>query len=178
MTKYKEYNHNPPHLFLPNCHYFITASTLGRYPYLKSVKAKEAAYFYLTKSLEKFSWILEDWVILDNHLHIMVKSPQDSTSLGKVMNNFYRFTANWLSKNSIRKIKQKYFHNYWDKCISYESSYYSRINYIWFNPVKHGYVDSPEKWQFGSYHFRFHKDKIDRRIKKYPFDKLDIADDF
>ena len=36
MDKYKTYIHNPPHLFIDNAKYFVTASTLGKHPYLKT----------------------------------------------------------------------------------------------------------------------------------------------
>lgn len=180
MEKYIEYIHNPPHLFKPNAKYFITSSTLDRYPYLKTDSAKDAALNYLTKSLEHYEWKLEDWVILDNHIHIMTSAPTKAETLSKVMKNFHRFTANWLSKNNVKKVKEKYFHNYWDTCITYENSYYARINYIWFNPVKHEYVSSPEKWRYGSYYYRYQADEKETKeiMKRYPFDKIKIDDDF
>ena len=178
--EYKIYHHNPPHLFIPNAKYFVTASTLGKYPYLKSDEAKEAAEKYLVKSLDSFNWILEDWVILDNHIHIMINAPKDSKTLSTVMNNFHRFTANWLSTHNIKKVKDKYFHNYWDTCITYEKSYFARLNYIWFNPVKHGYVENPEEWKYGSYYNRYQIElkEMENQIDKYPFNKLNIDDDF
>ncbi len=178
--EYKKYKNNPPHLFIENAKYFITASTLGKYPYLKSDDAKWAAIDYLSTSLEAYDWTMEDWVILDNHIHIMVNAPDDAKTLSKVMNNFHRFTANWLSKNNIKKIDGKYFHNYWDTCITYDNSYFTRINYIWYNPVKHGYVETPEEWKFGSYYYRIKKeaDEMGTLKKKYPFDKVKISDEF
>lgn len=175
-VEYKIYAHNPPHLFVPNAKYFVTASTLGRYRYLKSEEAKWAALKYLTKSLDHYKWKMEDWVILDNHIHIMVNAPNDALTLQNVMRNFHRFTANWLSKHKIKRIEEKYFHNYRDTSINYENSYFSRLNYIWFNPVKHGYVESPEQWKFGSYYFRFKKEseEMKEQMKKYSFDKIKV----
>lgn len=176
--KYK--SHNPPHLFRAKAKYFVTASTLGRHPYLESDQAKWATFKYLSKSLDAYDWELEDWVILNNHIHMMINAPKNAESLSDVMNNFHKFTANWLSRNGIKKIEEKYFHNYWDSCITYEQSYYSRLNYIWMNPVNHGYVDSPEKWEFGSFYSRFKEDKelVKNYLKEYPYDKLKIKDNF
>ena len=177
---YKEYKHNPPHLFRAGSKYFITSSTLDRHHYLKSDEAKTATLNILEKSFFHFNWKIEDWVILDNHIHIMVEASEHADTLPKVMNNFHKFTANWLSKNGIKKIKNKYFHNYWDTCITYQSSYLARLNYIWFNPVKHGYVENPEYWKFGSYYYRF-KNKSNEMmdiIKNYSYEKLQIYDDF
>ena len=128
MKEYKSYQHNPPHLFIDNAKYFITVSTLGKHPYLKSENAKWSALNYLIKLLNVYHWELEDWVILDNHVHMMINAPEDSTSLSNVMNNFHRFTANWLSKHKIKRIGEKYFHNCWDTCITYEKLYFARLN--------------------------------------------------
>ena len=177
---YRKYQHNPPHLFITNAKYFVTSSTLGKYPYLQSEEAKQAALHYLTTSLNYFNWELEDWVILDNHIHIMINAPEDSTTLSQLVNNFHRFTANWLSKHNIKKVQDKYFHNYWDTCITFEKSYFSRLHYIWYNPVKHGYVGSPEKWKFGSFYFLYEEEmkEIEQIIKTYPIDRMKIDDDF
>jgi len=167
-------------LFRANAKYFITASTLDKYPYLKTDSAKDAALTYLTKSLEHYEWKLEDWVILDNHIHMMTDVQKNAETLSEVMKNFHRFTANWLYRNNIKRIKDKYFHNYWDTCIDYENSYFARINYIWCNPVKHGYVESPEKWKYSSYYYRFqtNEEELEEIKKKYPFNKIEIDDDF
>jgi putative transposase len=180
MEIYKTYKHNPPHLFRSNAKYFITSSSLGKYPYFRSDAAKEALLLYLTKSLTHFAWTLEEWVILDNHIHIMAEAPENAETLSLLMNNFHKFTANWLSRNGIKKFREKYFHNYWDTCINYEKSYYTTIHYIWHNPVKHGYVESPEDWKFGSYYFRLQENENEvQRIKEtYPFDKIKLEDKF
>ncbi len=177
---YKEYKHNPPHLFLADTKYFITTSTLGRYKYLGTKEAKDAILHYLVKTINHFNWILEDWVILDNHLHLMMTAPEDATNLPELMHNITRFSANWLSKHGVKKIERQYFHNYWDTCITYERSYYCRLNYIWNNPVKHGYVEYPEDWEYGSYFYRIRELENDTHkiMNNYPIDRIHVEDDF
>lgn len=180
MAEHKTYIHNPPHLFVKNAKYFITSSTLGKYLYYKTDSSKRAILNYLTKSLRHHFWELEDWVILDNHIHFIANAPEKAATLTDVMCNFHRFSANWLAKNGIRKKAEKYFHNYWDTCLTYERSYFARLNYIWYNPVKHGYVNSPEEWKFGSYYYRLREEaeSMQKQMEKYPFDNLKIKDDF
>ncbi len=85
-----------------------------------------------------------------------------------------------ITDGSLQKRQNKRFHNYWDTCITYKKSYYARLHYIWFNPVKHGYVDDPFKWKFGSYFYRFsdEKNEIRKIIDEYPCDKVKVYDDF
>lgn len=70
-------------------------------------------------------------------------------------------------------------YNYWDKCITFDKSYFTRLNYIWYNPVKHGYVTSPEQWFWGSFYQRFKDDYEEtiRIINTYPCDKVKEKDD-
>ncbi len=177
---YKQYVHNPPHLFMADTKYFITGATYQKIRHIKTVKTKEAVLKYMYKSFEHYGWKIEDWVLLDNHYHIMAISPENALTLSSVINNFHRFSANWIKKNIAESFEAKrIWANYWDKCITFEKSYFARLNYIWFNPVKHGYVENPEDWRFGSYHLRFENNQdLADIIDGYRFDKLKIEDDF
>lgn len=78
------------------------------------------------------------------------------------------------------KSAKRIFWNYWDTCITYERSYFARLNYIYFNPVKHGYVEVPESYPFGSYYYRMQNEEkhLERLKKDYPWDKVKVKDDF
>ncbi|HMA62051.1 MAG TPA: transposase [bacterium] len=210
---YKTYKHNPPHLFRSNAKYFITGSTYKKVKYLVSEEAKERLLKSIFIGFTDYDWVIEDWVILDNHYHLMVNAPENVETLSRIIQDIHKFTAIWINKNidigynmeyidrvdvksnCSKKAKNKstntvgalhsyknskIFHNYWDTCISYERSYFARLHYIWYNPVKHGYVRDPKNWKFGSYSFRFKKDKseIDEIVDNYPCDKVKVYDDF
>ena len=118
--------------------------------------------------------------MLDNHYHIMADAPADASTLSRVMNNFHRFSALWIKKNSKCSVgTDRIWANYRDTCITYERSYFTRLNYIWFNPVKHRYVEKTEEWRFGSYYYRIKKEQdLNDIIHEYPFDRIKIEDDF
>jgi putative transposase len=42
-------------------------------------------------------------------------------------------------------------HNYWDTCVRTEADYWTRFNYVHYNPIKHGYVKQLSDWPFSSY---------------------------
>ena len=180
-TIYKIYSHNPPHLFVSGVKYFITGATYLKKPFLRLSEAKLYLLKSIRKGSEKYKWILEDWVILDNHYHLMLQAPDRDIDLSRLMNEIHRFTGLWIKKNiNGTKRYKKIFHNYWDTCITYESSYFARLNYIWFNPVKHNYVDDPKDYLFGSYCYRIKGEKIQMEgiKKKYRWDKINVKDDF
>ena len=40
---------------------------------------------------------------------------------------------------------------YWEHYIRDEDDLIKHIEYIFYNPVKHGYVDAPSKWKYSSF---------------------------
>jgi putative transposase len=193
---YKTYKHNPPHLFAPNAKYMITGAIYRKLPFLKAPEAKRHLLETLFKGCEKYNWSVEDWVILDNHYHVMLNGPDSALNLSKLINEVHKFTALWIKKNIIMECRNgidtvnalqkplhkttKIFHNYWDSCITYERSYFARLNYIYFNPVKHNYTANAEEYEFGSYRQRFlsQEEGIFNRQKEYPWDNIKVNDDF
>ncbi|HIC38720.1 MAG TPA: hypothetical protein EYO79_04525 [Candidatus Marinimicrobia bacterium] len=102
--EYKTYEHNPPHLFIPNAKYFITASTFKNKPFILTADAKDRLYNSLQIEFTKHNWDIEDWVILDNHYHLMVNAPEDTTTLPHIFKEVHRFIALWIKKNVLESI--------------------------------------------------------------------------
>ena len=181
MEIFKAYKHNPPHLFRPGAKYFITASTYRKEPFLKLDTTKERLLYSIQKGYSDNGWTVEDWVILDNHYHLMVNAPDNTLGLSELIRDIHKFTALWVKKNIASLNTQgRIWYNYWDTCISYEKSYYARLNYIWHNPVKHDYVENASDWKFGSYYYRLENERemLAEIEKKYPCDKVNVFDDF
>ncbi len=178
---YKVYEHNPPHLFKPNAKYLITGLTYLKKNFLAPENSKAKLLTSINKACERYHWFLEDWVILNNHYHLMLNAPSDASTLKAMFNEIHKFTAIWLKKNFPElKEEKKIFYNYWDSCITYERPYFARLNYIYFNPVKHGYVKEAETYLWGSYRQRLVKenDYLNEIKKKYPWNKIIVRDDF
>jgi putative transposase len=181
MEIYKTYKHNPPHLFRSNFKYFITGAIYQKRLLLKSDEAKKRLIHSLERGLNSKGWKLEEWVVLHNHYHAMAHSPANASSLSGIMRDIHKFTAMWIRKN-IQDADglEKIWWNYWDTCITYERSYYPRLNYLWYNPQKHGVIDRAEEWAFGSFYLRIREDAQYFRMLRgrYPFEDVKIRDDF
>ena len=111
----------------------------------------------------------------------MADSQDNVLSLSSIMRDIHKFTALWMKKNITGLDKEKRsWYNYWDTCITYEKSYFARLNYIWHNSAKHGYVEDAADWKFGSYYTRIKNEKglLIEIGKKYPCDKVQVKDDY
>jgi putative transposase len=147
---------------------------------LRSEAAKEKTIEYVFRSFEHYGWNIEDWVLLDNHYHLMAQAPEAASTLSRVMNNFHRFSALWLKKHVSHVVRSRpVWGNFRDTCITRENAYYARINYIWHNPVKHDYVSDARMWRYGSFYSRATAwDSVAEIIDNYPCDRVNVPDDF
>ena len=67
-----------------------------------------------------------------------------------------------------------------DTCLTYEKSFYARLNYVHNNPVKHGLVPSAAQYSFCS--AKWFKENADQdmydKVISVPYDRVRVQDDF
>ncbi len=142
-------SHHPPHLFIDHKWYFITAHIKGSEPVLKPNKFK---VFLESKTKElalSFKLTIWAYVILDNHYHLLLKFDQ-AKLIPVFINRLHGATSHYINKTEQRP-GRTIWHNYWDRIIRNETDFWTKFNYIHYNPVKHGYVSSPEEWSYSTY---------------------------
>ncbi len=106
------------------------------------------------------------FVILANHLHLLIQSQQLSRDIAR----FKSYTASqiivYLTKNKVVPIleqlafykkahKSDRVYQFWQESshpewIQNDAMMRQKIDYIHYNPVKRGYVDLPEHWRYSS----------------------------
>lgn len=180
MNDYRTYAHTPPHLYRSGVQYFITASTYKGLRLLDD-QAQEHLIRSMHMASERHGWVIEDWVVLDNHYHLMASAPKERSSLSEFIGEYHRFTALFVRKHSVAsRLVARVFSNYWDTCITHERSYYTRLNYIYHNPVKHGYVQHAKDYRWGSFadRYRLQREYVARLIQDFPYDRVRVVDEY
>ncbi|MDP1546755.1 MAG: transposase [Anaerolineales bacterium] len=136
---------------MDNAWYFVTASTLNK-THILATPAHLNLWVQTLKTLAlEFKIVLAAWTILQNHYHILFM-PAAGRDLSAFMKRLHGITSrqlNLLDNQQGRKV----WYSYWDTCIRGEHDFWTRLNYIHYNPVKHGYVGNPEDWEYSSYRF-------------------------
>jgi putative transposase len=120
-------------------------------------------------------------MVLHNHYHVIAESPDNANSLQGIVRDIHKFTAMWIKKHIQESTRlEKIWWNYWDTCITYERSYFTRLNYLWYNPQKHGVIENGEEWAFGSLYQRIEEDTqyIRTLRENYPYDSVAVRNDF
>ncbi|MEX1248091.1 MAG: transposase [Anaerolineales bacterium] len=142
-------SHHPPHLFADQSRYFITASTYESLPLFRMNQSKEILREALGSLSSELGIQLSAWVILDNHYHLLLY-----VDLGETLKTFIQRlhgrTSFEINKRAKKRGRQVW-HNYWDTLVESEADYWTRFNYIHYNPVKHGCINKPEEWVYSSY---------------------------
>ena len=118
--------------------YFITAVTFDRRPIL--VEFGVLCLNSIQKVSQEKSVELIAWAILPDHFHIIVNCQSVSVSsyMQSVKQSFsaqYRVQTCYLGR--VWQLR------FWDHIIRNESDLQSHLNYIHYNPVKHGVSNSP-----------------------------------
>lgn len=152
MSNYKR-------IFLDGYSYYITIVTHERNPILLSNISLLRTSFAYAKT--KFRFTIDEIVILPDHLHmvITVSKAKDYPKIISSMKRYFsqncdvRFTQH-ISQSYSRK-KQGYNlvwqKRYYEHMIRDDKEYEEKIAYMHHNPVKHGYVDNVEAWEYGSF---------------------------
>ena len=172
--------HNPPHVFLDESVYFLTAAIYRKRPLLQSAALKWRLLESIEHTLESFEWVLWHWVILDNHYHLMVKSAK-GCDLSRIFKLIHGVSGFYI-KQAVRA-ENPIWWNFWDYCPRDEADYFRHLNYLFNNPVKHGYVADLNDYPFSSFPrclAEQGKDSLVKQFKEYGGYKelLLVEDDF
>ena len=177
---YLTFSHNPPHYFKAGATYMITAATYQKRAHILTDERKrqwvDAFHFVLNKE----GWAAIAYVVLNNHYHVIIGAPTTGADrLSALIASLHRFTArqwNDADKTPGRSV----WWNYWDTCLTNEASFCARINYVHWNPIKHGLVTRPDAYSFGTYRIwlQQQQDELQRIESSFPFDRVSVYDDF
>jgi putative transposase len=141
-----------------NASYFFTVNLAERQRTLLVDRVDQLrSAFRIVKSQHPFA--IEAIVILPDHLHVLMTLPEGDANYSQRWNlikgHFSRAVEVSEKISASRKKKRErgiWQRRYWEHLIRNEDDYTRHVDYIHYNPVKHGYVRSPVDWQYSSIH--------------------------
>lgn len=155
--------HSPPHPVRDREFYLLTAACYQHQPYmdleyrrqqmLKMIfdrfgdgGSEEVSAEALTTNLNICAW-----VILPNHYHLLVQVVNFDV-LSEIFRRIHgALSRQWNQEDNVAG--RKIWYRWSDHAIRSERHYYTTLNYIHYNPVKHGFVKSPYDWVESSVHW-------------------------
>ncbi|WP_295585740.1 transposase [uncultured Lamprocystis sp.] len=170
--------HVPAHLLLDDHWYFLTGA-IHEKRHLLDDQAKDHLLATFSEVLGQAGWALAHWVILDNHYHLLTTSRR-GCDLPRIMRAVHGQTGFAIRQRTGCALPVWW--NYWDYCPRDEQDYYRHLNYLLWNPVKHGYVARLGEWPFSSFHDwldAMGSEQLKAQFRGYPdFRELAVEDDF
>lgn len=145
----------------PGGTFFFTLVTYQRKPIFGEEHAvnllRNAFRFVLLKHL----FTIEAAVVLPDHLHMIWRLPEndgDYPTRWRLIKS--HFTRHWVEGKDIlttasrqskgeRAVWQR---RYWEHLIRDDRDWQQHVEYIYYNPVKHGLVRAPVEWKHSSFH--------------------------
>jgi putative transposase len=143
MKRYKRY-------YQPGGTYFFTVVTHGRKKILIDNIARLREAFEVVKG--KMPFTIDAIVILPDHLHCIWKLPPDDSDFsGRWQRIKKHFSTGIPAPVNKRREKSVWQPRFWEHFIRNDDDWRNHMNYIHYNPVKHGYVKRPLDWEYGSF---------------------------
>ena len=153
---------------VPGQAHYLTFSCFRNQPFLNKDRARIWFIEALGKAKEKHNFELWAWVIMPEHVHLMVL-PGEETKVSNLLKSIKLSVAKtaslWVKDNApgflssmtdtqpdgTKTIRFWQRGGGYDRNICSVDELYEKINYIHKNPVRRGLVDHPGDWHWSSY---------------------------
>jgi putative transposase len=138
--------HRPLHWYSDQGCYWITAATYHHVPHFRADTRKERFVAELLEAAEAWQVDLVGWTLIEQHYRAILRV-EHGRSLTRFLGRLHGRTAAFVNRED-GTAGREVWHQYWDTLVHSEGDFWCRINYMWWNPVKHGFCHSPEEWRW------------------------------
>jgi putative transposase len=142
--------------------YFFSLVTFHKRPFLTSESARRHLRNALLQTRQERPFDLKAIVLMPDHIHCLWKLPagdDDFSTRRRLVKS--RFTIGMLEsgfreleRNESRRKRQEHAlwqRRFWEHLIEDEEDWKRHLDYIHYNPVKHGHVSLPRDWKFSTF---------------------------
>ena len=141
--------------------YFFTLTTFNRkkiLTYPENVEILREAFRYVTG---KHFFTINAFVLLPDHLHCIWTLPQNDSDFSmrwRLIKSYFTRKCAKKFKSSPCKLRKDekeqaiWQRRFWEHLIRDKKDMINQVEYIHYNPVKHGLASAPKKWQYSSFH--------------------------
>jgi len=152
MTNYRR-------IYIPGATWFFTVNLLNRHNnglLIDHIDGLRTAFRYVK---ERHPFEIDAVVILPDHLHCIWTLPEKDTDYSKRWNLLKGQFSRSLDKGeqiSMSRINRRergiWQRRFWEHMLRNDDDFNRHLDYIHWNPVKHGYVSSVIDWPHSSFH--------------------------
>jgi len=144
--------------------YFFTVNLRNREQHLLIEYINELRQaFHVVK--KQYPFYIDAIVILPEHLHCILTLPENDDDFSGRWREIKKYFSKQLPMTEYRsKVRIKrhergiWQRRFWEHAIRDKEDYIRHVDYIHYNPVKHGWVKQVKDWKYSSFHRFVEKD--------------------
>ena len=138
--------------------YFFTINLLERYQNPLLVQQIELLRDVVRRVRLRHPFHIDAWVVLPDHMHCIWTLPKGDDNYAKRIRLVKTLFSNEIPRTEWRSdVRQRkgergiWQRRYWEHTIRDERDYATHMDYLHYNPVKHGYVDKVMNWPYSTF---------------------------
>ncbi|MEG1969759.1 MAG: transposase [Burkholderiaceae bacterium] len=132
--------------FVPGGTYFFTVISARRIPFFGTESRVAALRDAVREVRVRWPFEIVAWVVLPDHLHCVWRLPPEDADYPRRWAQIKRLTGQRLA---VLGLWQR---GYWEHTIRDDKDLARHVDYVHWNPVKHGYVLRALDWPWSSFH--------------------------
>lgn len=143
--------------------YFFTVVTYRRQRFLCDEHVRTTLREAIGEVRAVCPFTIDGWVLLPDHLHCVWTLPPDDADFGKRWAMIKRFVTKqcgpallseaWLNDSKRKRNESTVWQRrYWEHMIRDDRDYARHMDYLHYNPVKHGMVKCVRDWPYSTFH--------------------------
>ena len=147
----------------PGATYFFTVVTFRRRRFLCDEDVRTALRRATVKVRTTYPFTIDAWVLLPDHLHCIWTLPEGDADFSRRWNVIKRYVTRacrqrWHCQEWITESKQRHREStlwqrrFWEHRIRDENDFAAHLDYVHYNPVKHGLCRHPSQWPYSTLH--------------------------
>jgi len=143
---------------------FFTVVTHKRQPLLCKEQSRHFLREAISEVRSSHPFTIDAWVLLPDHLHSIWTLPEGDAGystrwallkagFSKRMNKSVGRAHPTINPSREKHRESGYWQRrFWEHAIRGQRDYNAHMDYVHYNPVKHGHVSAPKDWEFSSFH--------------------------
>lgn len=162
--------------YVPGGTYFFTLVTFQRRKIFDTPSKLDFLYGVIRQVQRNKPFDLLAYCLLPNHIDLLMELPEEDSDFSTRIREIKRLTTLRMKHETSESINRIWQDKFWEHTIRDEKDLQTHFDYIHYNPIKHGLMQTYDGWKWSS--FREYFDGNAQDIKLIDPDRFDKLQDY
>lgn len=148
--------------YVPGGTYFFTLVTFQRIYYFDTPSKLDLLLATIRQVQRSKPFELLAYCLLPDHVHLLMKLPEEERDFSIRIREIKRLTTLWMKRETLANVDHVWQDKFWEHTIRDEKDLQTHFDYIHYNPIKHGLIETYGGWKWSSF-----GDDFERNVKGF-----------